>query len=217
MAQMRTLKRGRLYLLKDGSAFDDIASAAASSGGFFQKTDGSWGALIQHSTGDLHMYSGGTPASLQQASPAASINETGVAAKPVFYTAASRVHCWYATDEGSGAYDLRYSYTDNDGTSWATSVDLNIRGDQTWCTTAIWPVYFEYQGASASASWLWCVGNNAGTYTLGRVLVSHAGTFNTDLANAANYVAEGTSRLALSGAFLATITKCDGVYHLRTP
>lgn len=215
MAQMRTLKGGRLYLLKDGSAFDDIASAAPNSAGWFQKSDGTWGALVEQA-GDLYPYSGGTPASLQQASPSAVINDTNESPKPTFYTGSDgRIHCWYATDEsGTNDYDLRYTYSTNDGTSWATSVDLNIRGDQTWCTTAIWPLYFEYQGLSATVSRLWCLGSNAGTITVGYVNVVHAGTFNTDVANVASYVANTSSSASVLSGQYAAMTKNKGLFYL---
>lgn len=217
MAELRTLKHGRLYLLKDGSAFDDFAQANVSSGGLFQKTDGTWGALMEES-GDFYLYSGGHPSSIQAATPSASINATNTVSKPVFYNDGSRIHLWSAYDEtGTGDYELYYGFSDNDGSSWTFGIDLSIRGDETWLTDDVWPLYFDYEVDGTDAHRLWVVGNNGGTYTLGYVAIDTSGAaFLTSIAVNANYTAQASASWTenLAAEWRVVMTKASGVYHV---
>ena len=215
MAELRTLKGGRLYLLVDGSSCGDFAQANVSSGCFFEKTDNTWAALIEEG-GDLYQYNGDTPASIQAATPSASINETNAASKPVVYLAGSRQHLWYATDEGSSAFDLRYRFSDNDGTSWSAAVDLDIAGDQTWCNDAIWPLYFDFEADGTDQHRLWCVGQNSSTYTLGYVAIdTSAASFVARIGLAVNYTAQasGVSYAPSALGIDQALTKHNGLYY----
>lgn len=216
MAEVRTLKNGRLYLLADGSAFNDFASVDVSTGTLFQKADGAWSSLIAQGNA-VRKFDGGTPASIQQTSPSALFSETNPIFRLATYATGANVYAWYGYDEtGTGVHDLRVRSSTNSGTSFGSSTDLNVVGDATWCNDDIWPVYFEYQGATATSSWLWCMGLNGSTYTLGRVLVAHAGTFATDIANPANYAAEPSGILTLPSLFYVAMTKHGGQFHLYT-
>jgi hypothetical protein len=75
-------------------------------------------------------------------------------------------------------------------------------------------VYFDLDGASAGLSILWCVGVNGSTYSLGKVFVVTAGTFNTQVASAANYTAFFSGVLDTGGTPSVTMTKHRGSYHL---
>lgn len=212
MAELRTLKHGRLYLLKDGSAFDDFAQASVSSGGLFEKSDGSWGVLMEES-GDIMPYSGYTPASIQAATPSAVLSGVTNYSKPVTALIGGRLHIWWNRSTDS---DLGYGYSDNDATSVTNVADLNIVGDQTWCNDAIWPLYFDYEADGTNAHRLWCVGQNSTTYTLGYVAVdTSGGLFNAEIGTAANYTAAaaGSLQLARPSEFV-TMVRHNGVLNL---
>lgn len=189
MAQLRTLKHGRLYLLKDGSMFNDFAQASVSSGCFFEKSDGSWGVLMEES-GDIVPYAGGRPASIQAATPSAVLAGIPNYSKPVTYYDGSRLHIWVNRSTDS---DITYAYSDNDAGSVTLGSDLNLVGDETWCNDEIWPLYFDYEADGTDTHRLWCVGLNGSTYTLGYVAVdTSGGAFNTEINQAASYTAQSS-------------------------
>ena len=215
MAQLKTLKHGELYLMKDGSAHQLLTgTTTAVPSGYVH--DGTWNIMLAAT--DLFRRTGNHFLSHDyDASSTTAFNLTHAVIDPVFHSDGTNVHMWYGYDgAGGSAYAIYYAHSADGGATWTDEgIVIALGTGGSWNDSQMWPVGVRY--VDANTTYLFVAGNDGATWKLGRWTIdtSGGGGLTVEYASAINYSAYGSNPVTGDlGERYAAITYAHGAYHM---
>lgn len=216
MPDVKTLKRGDLYIAKGGGSGGALwAESVFDVEGVF--VDGSYVTLSTLS-GDVTRKADGNHWLTvdPSASSTVEINLTHTVTTLATLVTTSVIHLWFAYDAAGGsAEDVYYTYSTDDGATWAAESLVWANTAESWSSS-----YLRVAGAAlnpddASEVFLWVVGYNGSLFQLARLDIdASGGSYTTELANTANYTPNASNPLTRLGGDRARVCYGQGKYHL---
>lgn len=191
MADIRTLKQGRLYqVVGDArSLFNEGGGTHVYHPAAFVDNNGLWTLLYLNAGFDVFRKTGNHLLTMSTASGSIVINEAQAVGHLCPLQDGATTRLWYSLDNGAGLHAVMYRTSADGGATWSASSNvIALGGGGTWNDEQVRPVGV-YKDAIANRYYLFCMGYDGAAWKLGR----WEATIGSDLSLLASWTAYGSN------------------------
>jgi hypothetical protein len=192
MAEVKSMKLGRLYVAEGGSN-RPLLEQGANACDLFEHSDGTVVMLYATTTGDIARVTGNHPLAVGDGTTAGTtvVNETNAISSLAAVQVGSTTHLFYGYDPGAGtAYSVHYRSSTDGGATWSSSSEVITEASGSWDSASVEPVGATYDATNAKVH-VFVRGYTGSIYTVGEYSIDTADDFTTSGnydANASNPV-----------------------------